>query len=74
MINRACTFSNRPYTSQIEENKFLRLHLCTLKLAQKIQVLVYFLYNLGYGIITGKIARYLQSKIIACSSYLNPDH
>ena len=70
MINRTCVFSNRPYTSQIEENKFLRLHLCTLtcKLAQKIQVLVYFLYNLGYGIIPGKIARYLQSKIIACST------
>ena len=35
MINRACVSSNRPYTSQIEEQKFLRIDLCALKLAQK---------------------------------------
>ena len=51
MINRACIFSDRPNTSQIEEQKFLRLDLCTLKLTQKIQALVYFLYNFGYVII-----------------------
>lgn len=48
MINRACIFSDRPNTSQIEEQKFLRLDLCTLKLTQKIQALVYFLYNFTY--------------------------
>ena len=37
MINRACVFSDRPSTSQIEEQKFLRLDLCTLKLTQKIR-------------------------------------
>ena len=51
MINRACVFSKRPYTSQIEEQTFLRLDLCTLKLTQKIQALVYFLYNLRYVIV-----------------------
>ena len=61
MINAACVFSNRPYTSQIEEQKFLRIDLCALKLAQKIQALVYFLYNLGYVIMPRKIARYLQT-------------
>ena len=43
MINRACVISNWPYTSQEEEEMFLRLDLYALKLAQKIQVLVYFL-------------------------------
>ena len=35
MINRACVFSNRPYASQVEEQKFHGLDLCTLKLTQK---------------------------------------
>lgn len=61
MINRACIFSDRPNTSQIEEQKFLQLDLCTLKLTQKIQALIYFLYNFGYVIIPRKIARYLQT-------------
>ena len=61
MINRACVFSNRPYTSHIEEQKFLRIDLCALKLAQKIRALVYFLYNLGYVIIPLKTDIYLQT-------------
>ena len=48
MINRACVISNWPYTSQEEEQMFLRLDLCALKLAQKIQVPVYFLWDLRY--------------------------
>ena len=35
MINRACVFSNRPYASQVEEQKFLGLDLCAPKLTQK---------------------------------------
>ena len=47
-MNRACVFSNRPYTSHVEKQKFLWLDLWALKLAQKIQVLFYSLYDLGY--------------------------
>ena len=37
MINRACVFSNRPYASQVEEQKFHGVDhdLCALKLTQK---------------------------------------
>ena len=39
MINRACVFSNRPSTGKLEEQKFFRLDMCALRLAQKIQAL-----------------------------------
>ena len=62
-INRACVFSNRPYTSQVEKQKLLRLDLCALKLAQKIHGCFFPLFTTSdmWLIIPPKIAKYLQT-------------